>query len=81
MPECNRCNAEWQKRYILAAKRFDSAMNKAILVSLVSAAIALICIIITIFYGVRTQNFISTFEYVEETEIEIEQNEGINTAV
>jgi len=81
MPECNKCNAEWQKRYILAAKRFDSAMNKAILVSLVSAVIALICIIITIFYGVRTQNFISTFEYVEETEIEIEQNEGINTAV
>ena len=81
MPECNKCNAEWQKRYILAAKRFDAAMNKAILVSLISAIIALICIIITIFYGVRTQNFISTFEYVEETEIEIEQNEGINTAV
>ena len=56
-------------------------MNKAIIVSLISAIIALICIIITIFYGIRTQNFISTFEYVEETEVEIEQNEGINTAV
>lgn len=81
MPECNKCNTEWQNRYIIAAKRFDAALNKAIIVSLISAIVALICIIITIFYGIRTQNFISTFEYVEETEIEIEQNEGINTAV
>ncbi len=81
MPECNKCNTEWQKRYIIAAKRFDAALNKAIIVSLISAIIALICIIITIFYGVKTQTFISTFEYVEETEVEIEQNEGINTAV
>lgn len=81
MPECNKCNTEWQNRYIIAAKRFDAALNKAIIVSLISAIIALICIIITIFYGIRTQNFISTFEYVEETEVEIEQNEGINTAV
>lgn len=81
MPECNKCNTEWQNRYIIAAKRFDAALNKAIIVSLISAIIALICIIITIFYGVKTQTFISTFEYVEETEVEIEQNEGINTAV
>lgn len=81
MPNCNRCNSEWQERYIIAAERFDKALNKAIIVSLISAIIALICIIITIFYGIRTQNFISTFEYVEETEVEIKQNEGINTAV
>lgn len=81
MPNCNRCNSEWQERYIIAAERFDKALNKAIIVSLISAIIALICIIITIFYGIRIQNFISTFEYVEETEVEIEQNEGINTAV
>lgn len=81
MPECRNCNSEWRKCYEEAAHRFDKALNKAIIVTLISIIIAFICIIATISIGIRTQRFIASFEYVEETEIEIEQNEGINTAV
>lgn len=81
MPECRNCNSEWRKCYEEAVLRFDKALNKAIIVTLISIIIAFICIIATISIGIRTQRFIASFEYVEETEIEIEQNEGINTAV
>lgn len=81
MPECRNCNSEWRKCYEEAVLRFDKALNKAIIVTLISIIIAFICIIATISIGIRTQRFIASFEYVEETEIEIEQNEGINTAI
>lgn len=82
MPECRNCNSEWRKCYEEAVLRFDKALNKAIIVTLVSLIIAFICIIATISIGIRTQRFIASFEYVEETEVEITQDsEGINTAV
>lgn len=82
MPEkCTDCSREWRDRYIMAEQRFDAALQKAILVELISAVVALLCIIVTILFGVRTLNFISTFEYVEETSIQVEQDSGINTAV
>lgn len=82
MPEkCTECSAEWRERYIMAEQRFDAALQKAIFVELVSAIVALLCIIATILFGLRTLSFIASFEYVEETNVEIEQDSGVNTAV
>jgi hypothetical protein len=65
----------------MAEQRFDAALQKAVFVELVSAVVALMCIIATILFGLKTLNFIASFEYVEETNVEIEQDSGINTAV
>ena len=84
MPEikCTECSAEWRERYLMAEQRFDAALQKAVFVELVSAAVALMCIITTILFGIKTIDFINSFEYVEETKVEIEQDSsGINTAV
>ena len=82
MPEkCTDCSREWRERYKMAEERFDAALQKAILVELVSAVIALLCIIVTVLFGVRTLNFIANFEYIEETNIAVEQDSGINTAI
>ena len=81
MPECKSCNQIWQQRYNEAVRRFDKSLNKAIAVMLIAIVISFVCIIATISIAIRTQNFISQFEYVEETNVEIEQNEGINSAI
>lgn len=84
MPEikCTECSAEWRERYLMAEQRFDAALQKAIFVELVSAVVALLCIIATILFGIKTIGFINSFEYVEETTVEIEQDSsGKNTAV
>ena len=83
MPDikCTECSAEWRERYIMAEQRFDAALQKAIFVEMISAIIALLCIFATILFGVKTMRFINSFEYVEETTYEIEQDSGINTAV
>lgn len=83
MPEkkCTECSAEWRERYLMAEQRFDSALQKAIFVELISAVVALLCIIATVLFGIKTLRFISSFEYVEETNVEIEQDSGANTAV
>lgn len=83
MPEkkCTECSAEWRERYLMAEQRFDAALQKAVFVELVSAVVALLCIITTVLFGLRTLSFIASFEYVEETNVEIEQDSGTNTAV
>lgn len=81
MPECKSCNQIWQQRYNEAVRRFDKSLNKAITVMLIAIVISFVCIIATISIAIRTQKFISQFEYVEETNVEIEQNEGINAAI
>lgn len=81
MPECKSCNQIWQQRYNEAVRRFDKSLNKAITVMLIAIVISFVCIIATISIAIRTQKFISQFEYVEETKVEIEQNEGINAAI
>lgn len=81
MPECKSCNQIWQQRYNEAVRRFDKSLNKAIAVMLIAIVISFVCIIATISIAIRTQKFISQFEYVEETNVEIEQNEGINAAI
>jgi len=83
--QCYNCRyeAEWQEHYILAVRRFDKFMNKAIAVTTIAVVVALICIIITAFFGMKVIKFINSFEYVEETTTySIEQDgEGLNTAV
>ena len=82
MPEnCSSCSREWQKRYELAVKRFDKSLNKAVTVSIVSLCVAVICIILMVFCVAKTQKFINQFQYVEETEYQIQQGDGINTAI
>jgi phosphotransferase system glucose/maltose/N-acetylglucosamine-specific IIC component len=81
---CFNCHveAEWQKHYLLAVKRFDKFMNKALAMTMIAVVVALICIIITVSFGMKVIRFINSFEYVEETTYSIEQDDqGINTAV
>lgn len=67
---------------MIAQKRFDKQIAKLIIVSTVSFAIAIMCLIATIIVICKFQIFISQFEYVEETTYTIEQDdEGTNTAV
>ena len=84
MKQCNECyvEAEWQKRYIMAVKRFDKSMQKAMTITMISVIVMLICIIITAYCGMKVVYFINSFEYVEETEFSIKQDdEGINAAI
>ena len=67
---------------MMAQKRFDKQIAKLVIVSTVSFAIAVMCLIVTIIVICKFQMFISQFEYVEETEVEISQDSyGENTAI
>lgn len=81
--KCRSCaiEAEWRERYLLAEKRFDKSLRQAVTVTLLAVMIMLICLIATIYYGMHVMNFINSFEYVEETTVEIEQAEGNNAAI
>ena len=82
--KCYNCHleAEWKEHYIMAVKRFDKSLNKALAVTMAAVIVSLICIIITAFTAMKIINFINEFEYVEETTYSIEQDgKGINTAV
>lgn len=82
--KCDNCyiEAEWQNRYIMASQRFDKALQKALAATMIAVIVSLICIIITAFMAMKTMKFINSFEYVEETTYQIEQDdEGINTAI
>lgn len=66
----------------MAVQRFDKSLHKAMTVTMISVIVALICVIITTFFGMKVIKFINSFEYVEETTFSIEQDDkGINTAV
>lgn len=80
---CFNCHieAEWQRHYILAVQRFDKSLNKALAVTMIAVIVALICVIITAYLGMKVVKFMSDFEYVEETTYSIEQDRGINTAI
>lgn len=82
--KCYNCHleAEWKEHYIMAVKRFDKSLNKALAVTMIAVMISLICTIITAFFGMKVIKFINSFEYVEETTYSIEQDDkGINTAI
>lgn len=81
--QCKSCyiEAEWQNRYNLAVKRFDKSIQKAMTITMIAVIVALLCVIITAYLGMKVVKFMSDFEYVEETTYTIEQDRGINTAV
>jgi cell division protein YceG involved in septum cleavage len=81
--QCKSCyiEAEWQNRYNLAVKRFDKSIQKAMSITMIAVIVALVCVIITAYLGMKVVKFMSDFEYVEETTYSIEQDRGINTAI
>lgn len=81
--QCKSCyvEAEWQKRYLIAVKRFDKSIQKAMTITMIAVIVALLCVIITAYLGMKVVKFMSDFEYVEETTYSIEQDRGINTAI
>ena len=81
--QCKSCyvEAEWQNRYNIAVKRFDKSIQKAMTITMIAVIVALLCVIITAYLGMKTIKFMSEFEYVEETTYSIEQDRGINTAI
>jgi biopolymer transport protein ExbB/TolQ len=50
-------------------------------ITMIAVIVALICVIITAYLGMKVVKFMSDFEYVEETTYSIEQDRGINTAI
>lgn len=81
MPDCKDCN-NWKNQYITAQQRFDKVVARLAIGTIVAVVIMLCCLIATICVIVRFEKFISNFEYVEETEVEITQDdEGVNTAI
>ena len=83
LDKCNSCaiEAEWRERYLLAEKRFDKSLRQAVTVTLLAVMMMLICLIATIYFGMHVMNFINSLEYVEETTVEIQQDEGNNAAI
>lgn len=80
---CRDCESMyWKQMYLTAEKRFDKVQAKLILISIIMCVLMCICVFITALACIRTQRFIAEFEYVEETQIDIEQDsEGENLAV
>lgn len=80
--DCKECeNQYWKQMYITAAQRFDTVLAKITALFVAVVIIMMICVFATILICIRTHNFIENFEYVEETEVEITQDDGINAAV
>lgn len=83
MINCKECeNKYWKQMYTTAVKRFDDVTMKLTIAVIIAFTISVACLIITVCALIRTQNFVSKFEYVEETSVEIEQDsDGANTAI
>jgi hypothetical protein len=78
--KCLNCK-EWHTIYLLAKGEFDKKLGYARTITIVCIVLAFIGWIITALCVAKTQKFISSFEYVEETEYQIRQSDGINTAI
>lgn len=75
MTDCKSCeNQKWKSMYITAQQRFDTTVTKLTIGFVILLTITFICLITTTFLVIKTQDFINEFEYVEETEIQIEQD-------
>lgn len=82
MPDCKNCNnTNWKNNYLMAQQRFDKVMSRLVIGTIIAFVIAIGCLVATICAIIKFQAFISQFEYVEETSYEIEQDDGVNTAV
>ncbi len=80
MNRCAECSKEWQQRYVMAAKRFDKALNKAMVITIIAVCMAVVCFTLLILCLVKTQRFIDQFEYVEEVNVKQDES-GTNIAV
>ena len=80
MDRCEICSKEWRQRYEIAVSRFDRALAIAFTATIISVCVALACMIIAAMCIAKTHEFISEFEYVEETVIE-QDGSGKNIAV
>ena len=80
MNRCAECSKEWQQRYVMAAKRFDKALNKAMVITIIAVCMAVVCFVLLILCLVKTQEFIDQFEYVEEVNVKQDES-GTNIAV
>ena len=83
MPDCKNCNGQnWKNHYLMAQQRFDKVLARLTIGSIIAYVIVVVCLIATICAIFKFQAFIESFEYVEETVYEVEQDDrGINTAV
>lgn len=83
MESCRECESlYWKQAYFTAEQRFDKAQARFIAITITLCVIMAVCVFITALCSIRTQHFIADFEYVEETEVEIQQDsEGGNLAV
>ena len=75
-------NRKWKEMYIMAQQRFDKVVTRLTIGSIVAFTIAILCLMATICTIIKVQRFINEFEYVEETEVEIQQDwRGDNSVV
>lgn len=83
MPDCKSCNnTNWKNNYLMAQQRFDKVISRLVVGTIIAFVIAIGCLVATIVVIFKFQAFISEFEYVEETEVEISQDScGENTAI
>lgn len=74
-PDCKVCeNQKWKDHYMMAQQRFDKVLIKLTIAFVLIFTVMVICIFVLVCTVIRTQRFIDGFEYVEETEIQIEQD-------
>ena len=83
MDKCRQCeDRNWRNHYVIAQQRFDKVTARLTIGTIIAFTVTVLCLLATIITIWRVQKFISEFEYVEETEISIEQDyRGDNTVV
>ena len=75
MPDCKVCeNQKWKDHYMMAQQRFDKVLVRLTVGFVLAFTVMMLCVFIVALMVIKTQKFISEFEYVEETEIQIEQD-------
>lgn len=80
--DCKDCtNIQWKNHYLMAQQRFDKVMSRMVMGSIVAFTVVVLCLVATICVILKFEKFISEFEYVEETIYEVDQDDGINTAI
>lgn len=78
---CKECIKRQDDNYEEAVRRFDRALNIAIIIQLICMCITFISLLVTIFTIEHYIKVMESYEYVEETCYEIKQDDGTNTAI
>lgn len=81
--DCKACGSyKWKEMYIESQQRFDKVVIKLTIGTIIAFTIVILCLFATLCALIKTQKFIDEFEYVEETEVEIQQDwRGDNSVV